>query len=44
MLWTGSTAVDSTASTATPLGADVQLLDTRMGGYDGITAAYLIRS
>lgn len=32
------------ASTATPLGGDVHLLDTRMGGYDGITAAYLIRS
>lgn len=31
-------------STATPLGDDVHLLDTRMGGYDGITAAYLIRS
>ena len=31
-------------STATPLGEDVHLLDTRMGGYDGITAAYLIRS
>jgi glyoxylase-like metal-dependent hydrolase (beta-lactamase superfamily II) len=31
-------------STATPLGGDVHLLDTRMGGYDGITAAYLIRS
>lgn len=30
--------------TATPLGADVHLLDTRMGGYDGITAAYVIRS
>ena len=29
---------------ATPLGADVHLLDTQMGGYDGITAAYLIRS
>ena len=28
----------------TPLGADVHLIDTRMGGYDGITAAYLIRS
>jgi len=37
--------VDSNASsTATPLGDDVHLLDTRMGGYDGITAAYLIRS
>lgn len=31
-------------STATGLGADVHLIDTRMGGYDGITAAYLIRS
>lgn len=31
-------------STATPLGDEVHLLDTRMGGYDGITAAYLIRS
>ena len=31
-------------TTATPLGNDVHLLDTRMGGYDGITAAYLIRS
>lgn len=29
---------------AMPLGADVHLLDTQMGGYDGITAAYLIRS
>ena len=29
---------------ATDLGADVHLLDTQMGGYDGITAAYLIRS
>lgn len=29
---------------ATSLGADVHLLDTQMGGYDGITAAYLIRS
>jgi glyoxylase-like metal-dependent hydrolase (beta-lactamase superfamily II) len=28
----------------TPLGSDVHLIDTRMGGYDGITAAYLIRS
>ncbi len=26
------------------LGANVTLLDTQMGGYDGITAAYLIRS
>jgi glyoxylase-like metal-dependent hydrolase (beta-lactamase superfamily II) len=34
--------VDSTA--VTPLGDDVHLIDTRMGGYDGITAAYLIRS
>ena len=32
------------SSTATPLGEDVHLIDTRMGGYDGITAAYLIRS
>ncbi|MCW2777258.1 MAG: fold metallo-hydrolase, partial [Frankiales bacterium] len=30
--------------TATDLGADVHLIDTRMGGYDSITAAYLIRS
>jgi glyoxylase-like metal-dependent hydrolase (beta-lactamase superfamily II) len=30
--------------TATPLGADVHLVDTRMGGYDNITAAYLIRT
>jgi glyoxylase-like metal-dependent hydrolase (beta-lactamase superfamily II) len=29
---------------AVPLGSDVHLIDTRMGGYDGITAAYLIRS
>lgn len=29
---------------ATALGAEVHLLDTEMGGYDGITAAYLIRS
>ena len=35
---------DAGSSTATPLGDDVHLLDTRMGGYDGITAAYLIRS
>ncbi|MCW2776752.1 MAG: beta-lactamase domain protein, partial [Frankiales bacterium] len=28
----------------TDLGADVHLIDTRMGGYDSITAAYLIRS
>ena len=28
----------------TPLGSEVHLIDTRMGGYDGITAAYLIRS
>lgn len=28
----------------TPLGGEVSLLDTRMGGYDGITAAYLIRA
>jgi glyoxylase-like metal-dependent hydrolase (beta-lactamase superfamily II) len=28
----------------TPLGNEVHLIDTRMGGYDGITAAYLIRS
>ncbi|MCA1710440.1 MAG: MBL fold metallo-hydrolase [Actinobacteria bacterium] len=28
----------------TPLGAEVHLIDTQMGGYDGITAAYLIRS
>ena len=34
----------SAGASATPLGADVHLLDTRMGGYDGITAAYLIRS
>ena len=33
-----------TTSTTTPLGADVHLIDTQMGGYDGITAAYLIRS
>jgi glyoxylase-like metal-dependent hydrolase (beta-lactamase superfamily II) len=26
------------------LGSDVHLIDTRMGGFDGITAAYLIRS
>lgn len=26
------------------LGADVHLIDTRMGGYDGITAAYLLRT
>ena len=31
-------------SPAIPLGADVHLLDTRMGGYDGITAAYLLRT
>ena len=28
----------------TPLGSEVHLIDTQMGGYDGITAAYLIRS
>ncbi|MCU1674187.1 MAG: beta-lactamase domain protein [Frankiales bacterium] len=28
----------------TPLGDEVHLIDTQMGGYDGITAAYLIRS
>ncbi|MCU1693171.1 MAG: beta-lactamase domain protein [Frankiales bacterium] len=28
----------------TPLGEDVHLVDTRMGGYETITAAYLIRS
>lgn len=27
-----------------PLGDEVHLIDTQMGGYDGITAAYLIRS
>lgn len=30
--------------TTTPLGDEVHLVDTRMGGYDSITAAYLIRS
>lgn len=30
--------------TATPLGDDVHLVDTRMGGYDSITAAYLLRT
>jgi glyoxylase-like metal-dependent hydrolase (beta-lactamase superfamily II) len=29
---------------AVSLGSAVHLIDTRMGGYDGITAAYLIRS
>ncbi len=29
---------------ATHLGADVHLVDTRMGGYDSITAAYLLRT
>ncbi|GAC1444144.1 MAG: MBL fold metallo-hydrolase [Mycobacteriales bacterium] len=29
---------------AVPLGGAVHLIDTRMGGYDGITAAYLIAS
>ena len=28
----------------TPLGNETHLIDTRMGGYEGITAAYLIRS
>ena len=38
------TSADSTPVGATPLGEQVHLIDTRMGGYDGITAAYLIRS
>lgn len=29
---------------ATALGADVHLIDTRMGGFDSITAAYLLRT
>ncbi len=29
---------------ATPLGDEVHLIDTRMGGYDSITAAYLLRT
>lgn len=32
------------ASPATHLGDEVHLIDTRMGGFDAITAAYLIRS
>lgn len=32
------------ATPSTELGADVHLIDTRMGGYDGITAAYLLRT
>lgn len=28
----------------TELGSDVHLIDTRMGGYEGITAAYLLRT
>jgi glyoxylase-like metal-dependent hydrolase (beta-lactamase superfamily II) len=35
---------DAAQMSATSLGAEVHLLDTQMGGYDGITAAYLIRS
>ena len=31
-------------ATITPLGTDVHLIDTKMGGYDAITAAYLIAS
>ena len=34
----------SSGLSARPLGADVHLLDTQMGGYDGITAAYLLRT
>lgn len=34
----------SGTSAAIALGSEVHLLDTKMGGYDGITAAYLIRS
>ncbi|MEU8342474.1 Glyoxylase, beta-lactamase superfamily II [Actinomadura meyerae] len=33
-----------TATTITPLGGDVYEIDTRMAGYSGITAAYLILS
>ena len=36
-------AVDTTSVTPVDLGDEVWLIDTRMGGYDGITAGYLIR-
>ena len=36
--------MDTAARAAVDLGGDVHLIDTRMGGYDGITGSYLIRS
>jgi glyoxylase-like metal-dependent hydrolase (beta-lactamase superfamily II) len=36
--------VDQTRTQPVDLGGDVWLVDTHMGGYDGITAGYLIRS
>jgi glyoxylase-like metal-dependent hydrolase (beta-lactamase superfamily II) len=35
--------VDTNAATPVDLGDEVWLVDTQMGGYDGITAGYLIR-
>jgi glyoxylase-like metal-dependent hydrolase (beta-lactamase superfamily II) len=35
--------VDTTAAAPVDLGDEVWLVDTQMGGYDGITAGYLIR-
>ena len=35
--------MDSNAATPVDLGDEVWLVDTQMGGYDGITAGYLIR-
>lgn len=42
-LWTTEVTVDEVAG-STPLGEQVHLVDTRMGGYEGITAAYLLRT
>ncbi|TYK45434.1 MBL fold metallo-hydrolase [Actinomadura decatromicini] len=36
--------MDDTTTTITPLGSDVYEIDTRMAGYSGITAGYLILS
>ena len=36
--------MDASATAPVDLGDEVWLIDTRMGGYDGITAGYLIRS
>ena len=35
---------DEAAAGITPLGDDVFQIDTKMAGYSGITAGYLIRS